>query len=89
MKLILLVTTLNITITKMTNFTSIGKILISIGFFIIVLGIGITLLRKIGFGNLPGDIIMKKQNFTFYFPIFSSIIISLILTLVLNLFLRR
>jgi len=75
--------------TKMIDFTSIGKTLISIGFFIIVLGVGITLLSKIGFGNLPGDIIIKKPHSTFYFPIFSSIIISLILTIVLSLFLHR
>lgn len=73
----------------MTDFTSIGKTLISIGFFIIVLGVGVILLNKIGFGNLPGDIIIKKPNFTFCFPIFSSIIISLILTIVLSLFLHR
>jgi len=75
--------------TKMTDFTSIGKTLILIGFFIIVLGVGITLLCKIGFGNLPGDIVIKKPNFTFHFPVFNSIIVSLILTLLLNLLLNR
>ena len=73
----------------MTEFSNIGKTLILIGFFIVVLGLGIMLLSKIGFGHLPGDLIIKKSNFTFYFPIISSIIISLILTFVLNFLIRR
>jgi len=73
----------------MTEFSTIGKTLILIGFFIIVLGVGLTLLSKIGFGNLPRDIIVKKLNFTFYFSIFSSIVFSLILTFILNFLLGR
>lgn len=74
---------------QMSDFSTLGKSLFLIGFFIIILGLGITVLGKIGIGQLPGDVVVKKPNFTFYFPIVSSIIISLILTLILNLFLRR
>ena len=73
----------------MTEFSHIGKSLILIGFFIIVLGLGITLLSKIGFGHLPGDLVIKKSNFTFYLPIISSIAISVLLTFILNFLLRR
>ncbi|MDH5185595.1 MAG: DUF2905 domain-containing protein [candidate division WOR-3 bacterium] len=73
----------------MSEFPAIGRLLILIGFFMLVLGLGFLLLGKIGIGRLPGDVVIKKPNFTFYLPIVSSIIISLILTLLLNLLLRR
>ncbi|HZW40615.1 MAG TPA: DUF2905 domain-containing protein [Ignavibacteriaceae bacterium] len=41
---------------------------------------------KLPLGKLPGDIIIKKDNFTFYFPIVTSIILSLLLTLIFYLF---
>ncbi|HHV27773.1 DUF2905 domain-containing protein [Anaerosalibacter bizertensis] len=63
-----------------------GKILITIGIVLLILGAVILLGGKIGLGKLPGDIFVKKGNFTFFFPIVSSLIISLILTLILNLF---
>jgi len=74
---------------QMSEFPAIGRLLILIGFFMLVLGLGFLLLGKIGIGRLPGDVVIKKPNFTFYLPIVSSIIISLILTLLLNLLLRR
>ena len=65
---------------------SFGKLFISIG--LIIIG-GIFLLgEKFGLGKLPGDIFIQKGNFTFFFPIVSTLIISLILTLILNLFKR-
>ncbi|MEO0093229.1 MAG: DUF2905 domain-containing protein [candidate division WOR-3 bacterium] len=73
----------------MTELSPLGKFLILIGFFIIILGLSLILLTKIGIGHLPGDIMVKRSNFTFYFPLMSSIIISLLLTLILNLFLRK
>ena len=42
--------------------------------------------KKGGFGQLPGDIIFKFGNSTFFFPIVTSIIISLILAIIINLF---
>jgi uncharacterized protein (UPF0305 family) len=44
---------------------------------------------KIPIGRLPGDIFIKKENFVFYFPIVSSIIISIILTLIFSILFRR
>ncbi|MEP7146895.1 MAG: DUF2905 domain-containing protein [bacterium] len=60
-----------------------GKILIITGIIIFALGLLLTFSDKIPFlGKLPGDIIIKKENFTFYFPIVTSIIISIILFLI-------
>ena len=63
----------------------IGKLLIVGGVVLVVLGIG----WYLGLGRLPGDITVKNGNFTFYFPIVTSIIVSVVLTLVLSLFMRR
>ena len=64
-----------------------GKFLIIIGIFLIVTGLLITYLPKIPFlGKLPGDIIIERENFKFYFPIATSIIISIILSLVVFLY---
>ncbi|HBG05985.1 MAG: hypothetical protein A2075_17890 [Geobacteraceae bacterium GWC2_58_44] len=66
---------------------SLGKSLIVIGLIIAVIGVILTLAGRIPwFGRLPGDIYIKRENFTFYFPLATSIIISVILTLILWLF---
>lgn len=67
---------------------SIGKMMLTFGFVLIILGIIIIIGEKLGLGKLPGDILIKKGNFTFFFPIVSSIIISLLLTLILNILKR-
>ena len=60
----------------------ISKILILAGFLIILIGFLLNLSNKFfNLGKLPGDIIINKKNFKFYFPITTSIIISIILTL--------
>lgn len=66
----------------------IGKSMIFIGFIIILIGIILTFSDKLPFslGKLPGDIIYKKENSTFYFPITTSIIISIVLSLLFTLF---
>jgi hypothetical protein len=64
-----------------------GKSLIIIGLLIAVIGVLFTLAGKISWiGRLPGDIYVKKENFTFYFPLATSIIISIILSFILWLF---
>ena len=62
------------------------KILIIIGIIILTLGLLYPFLKKIGLGQLPGDIIYKSDNSTFFFPIVTCIIISVVLTLIFNLF---
>ena len=60
-----------------------GKILIWFGFLLMVLGVFVSFFEKIPYlGKLPGDIYVKKGNFTFYFPLASCVLISVILSLV-------
>lgn len=60
-----------------------GLILIVAGIVLVLIGLVIFYFDEIPFlGKLPGDFLIKKENFTFYFPLASSIIISIILTLV-------
>jgi len=73
----------------MGDWSSLGKILISIGVFLAVVGLVIWLGGKFfNIGKLPGDIYYQKGNFTIYFPVVTCIIISIILTVILNLFNR-
>jgi hypothetical protein len=69
--------------------SSLGKILIFLGLGIVVLGLLLTFAGRIPFiGRLPGDIVYRKGNFTFYFPLATSILLSIILTLLFWLFRR-
>lgn len=61
-----------------------GKSLIVIGLLIAAVGLVLTLSGKLPWlGRLPGDIFIKRENFTFYFPLATSIILSLIFSLIL------
>ena len=68
-----------------------GRSLIAIGLGLIVLGTLVMLGERlpVKLGRLPGDIIIRGKNSTFYFPVATSILLSAILTLVLWLFRRR
>lgn len=59
--------------------SGLGKILMTIGGILLVIGF---LMQFTSFGKLPGDIVIRKGNFTFYFPIATSIILSIVLTLI-------
>ncbi|MBU4533123.1 MAG: DUF2905 domain-containing protein [Eubacteriales bacterium] len=74
----------------MELFTGLGRIILILGAALVVLG-GIMLLAgKIpGVGRLPGDILVQRGNFTFYFPIVTMLVLSLLLTLILNVVFRR
>jgi len=64
------------------GFSALGKMLILLGVFIILIGLFLLLGDRIPWiGKLPGDIIIRKEKFSFYFPITTSIIISVLLTL--------
>ncbi len=58
------------------------KTLIIIGLLILAIGILWPVLSKLGIGRLPGDIIIRRDGFSFYFPITTMIIISVVLTLI-------
>jgi hypothetical protein len=71
----------------MPEFQQIGKLLIFLGIFILILGVFFLFGDKIPFfGKLPGDIIIRKKNFTFYFPIVTSILLSLLISLIIYFF---
>lgn len=63
-----------------------GKALVLIGLGIAALGLLVML--GIPFGRLPGDIVVKRGNFSFYFPLATSILLSIILTLIFAFFRR-
>ncbi|MEN6331634.1 MAG: DUF2905 domain-containing protein [Smithella sp.] len=64
-----------------------GRILIILGIILIVVGLAFLFADKIPFfGKLPGDIYIKKERFSFYFPITTSVVISIILTIIFWLF---
>ena len=65
---------------------SLGKSLIIIGVIVSIIGVGVVVFSryKIPFlGKLPGDILIQKKNFTFYFPLATSILVSVVLSLIL------
>ena len=74
----------------MYEFHQIGRLLIIIGIVCAALGALFLLSGKIPWlGRLPGDIIIQKKNFTFYFPLATSVFVSIIFTLLLWFFGRR
>ncbi len=74
----------------MNDFFGFGKYLVMLGLIFIALGLLLNFAPKIPFlGKLPGDIYIKRDNFTFYFPLGTSILLSLLLTLLLNLIFRK
>ena len=66
-----------------------GRLLIVLGIILILIGVAVSLAPKIPWlGQLPGDIFIKGERFSFYFPLATCILLSLILSLVLYLFRR-
>ncbi len=72
----------------MPSFESIGKIMLIMGGLIAAGGLLLLLGGRLGLGRLPGDIIVRRENFVFYFPIVTTLVLSIVLTLLVN-FLRR
>jgi hypothetical protein len=64
---------------------SLGKAIIVLGAVLIAVGLLLVLLGRTGLpiGRLPGDIIYRRRNFAFYFPLTTSILLSIVLSLVL------
>ena len=62
--------------------------LIIFGLVLIAAGLLWPVLQKLGLGRLPGDIVIERGNFRFYFPIATSLIVSVLLSLILWLFNR-
>jgi len=66
-----------------------GKILLIVGGIIVVLGLILVFSQHIPFiGKLPGDILIKKNGFSFYFPIVTMLILSILITIIVNVILH-
>ncbi|MFZ5907119.1 MAG: DUF2905 domain-containing protein [Nitrospirota bacterium] len=69
---------------------SLGKMLILIGIVVVAAGGLLMLFGKISWlGRLPGDIIIQRKNFTFYFPLATSILLSVLISLIFWIFGKR
>ena len=67
-----------------------GRLLMVAGLFLLLIGILFHWGGKIfGLGRLPGDILIRRGNFTFYFPLGTCILLSIVVSLALALFSRR
>ncbi len=62
------------------------RILVTLGIILVIVGIAWPWLVKLGLGRLPGDIVIERENFRFYFPITTMILVSLVLSLIFWLF---
>jgi thiosulfate reductase cytochrome b subunit len=69
------------------NITGIGKVLMIVGAVLVLIGLVLVVKDKIPWvGRLPGDIYVKRNTFSCYFPLTTCIIISIVVTLLLTLF---
>lgn len=72
------------------NVTEAGRIIIILGVILIALGVLLPYVAKLDFfGKLPGDIKIERENFSFYFPVATCIVLSVLLTLLAKLFFRK
>lgn len=68
--------------------SNLGKILVLFAVIIAIVGFLLIALGKLPFfGKLPGDVLIRRGNSTFFFPIVTSIVVSIVLTILINLFL--
>jgi Protein of unknown function (DUF2905) len=65
--------------------TDVGKLLIILGAVLLLAGVVFTVLGKtnLPLGRLPGDIVYRGKNTTFYFPLATSVLVSVVLSLLL------
>ena len=65
-----------------------SRILIFTGLTLALIGLLWPLVQKLGLGRLPGDIVIKRETFTFYFPITTMILVSVALSIILTVIFR-
>ncbi len=74
----------------MNPFEDLAKTLIFMGAIICIVGLLLLMGSKVPFlGKLPGDIVIRRGNFTFYFPLATCILLSVLLSLILSIFLKK
>lgn len=62
------------------------RLLVTLGVILVVVGLAWPWLVKLGLGRLPGDIVIERENFRFYFPITTMVLVSLVLSVIFWLF---
>lgn len=73
-----------------TSMSELGRVLVVLGIVIVVVGVVLMLAGRVPWvGRLPGDIHVQRGNWTFYFPLGTSLVLSILLTLILWLLGRR
>ncbi len=65
-----------------------SRTLITIGLLLVILGLAWPWLKQLPFGRLPGDILIERDDFRFYFPLTTSLLVSLLLSLLFLIFRR-
>jgi len=65
------------------------RLLIALGVLLVIAGLAWPWLSKLPWGRLPGDISVERENFSFHFPITTSLIVSVLLSLLLWWWFRR
>lgn len=63
--------------------SELGRLLVLIGIVLVAVGAVLLLAERIGLGRLPGDIVVRRGNFTLYLPVATSVLLSLLLTALL------
>jgi Protein of unknown function (DUF2905) len=69
--------------------STVGKVLLALGVALALAGVVFLLLARFGVTRLPGDVVVRRGNFTLYAPLGLMLVLSVLLTIALNLFLRR
>jgi hypothetical protein len=74
----------------MDDMGELGRIMVLTGAVILVVGLVLIFLEKVPFvGKLPGDILIKKENFSVYFPLTTCVLISILLSAISYLWFRK
>jgi hypothetical protein len=70
-----------------SGMSDVGKLLIGLGAVLVVAGFALTLAGRVNWplGRLPGDIVYRGKNWTFYFPLATSVVVSVVISVVLYL----
>ena len=67
----------------MEGFATMQKLLIALGLLLLAAGLLWPWLSRLPFGRLPGDISIERENFSFHFPLMTSILVSIVLSLLI------
>lgn len=66
--------------------TGVPRILVTVGLLLVVVGLSWPLVTKLGLGRLPGDIAIERENFRFYFPLTTMVLVNVAIWLLMRLF---